>query len=46
VDRGPCTAERRCDLGRIVHFFAIAAEHLGETAERHIAQQIADIAVV
>src|ERR1700680_2316088 len=30
--------ERGCDLRRIAHFFAIAAQHFGKLAERNIAQ--------
>jgi hypothetical protein len=29
-----------------VHFFTIAAQHLAEVAEWHIAQQIADVAAL
>src|SRR4029077_20696229 len=38
--------QRRCDLRRIAHLFAITAEHLGEYAEGHIAEQIADVAAL
>src|SRR6516162_4133870 len=37
------TPQRRRDLCRIAYLFAIAAEHLGEFAERHIAEEIADV---
>src|SRR5471032_3132179 len=33
-------------LRRVAHLFAIAAEHFRELAERHIAQQIADVAAL
>src|SRR5579862_2409166 len=38
--------QRRSDLRRIAHLFAVAAEHLGELAERHIAEQVADVAAL
>src|SRR5262249_35781663 len=41
-----CTLQRRRDLRRIAHLFAIAAEHLGEFAERHVAEEIADVAAL
>src|ERR1700728_1961572 len=38
--------ERRGDLRRVAHFFTVAAEHLGELAERHVAEQVADVAAL
>src|SRR5215468_1305403 len=41
-----CALQRRRDLRRVAHLFAIAAEHLGEFAKRHIAEEIADVAAL
>src|SRR5580698_8969873 len=38
--------QRRRNLRRIPHFLAVAAQHLGEFPERHIAEQIADAAAL
>ena|SRR5271165_4437825 len=38
--------ERRRDLCRIAHFLAIAAQHLGEFPERHITQEVLDVATL
>src|SRR5690348_9885389 len=46
LDRLARPSERRGDLGGIAHFLPITAEHLGKFAERHVAQQIADIAAL
>src|SRR5580765_7648994 len=40
------TLQRRRDPCRIAHLFAIAAEHLGEFTERHVAEEIADVAAL
>src|SRR5579883_781989 len=40
------TPQRRGDLRRLPHFFAVAAQHLREFAERHVPQETADIAAL
>src|SRR5690606_4352901 len=39
-------AQCRADLGRVGHLLAVAAEHLGELAERHVAELVADVAAL
>src|SRR5919106_2308072 len=43
VARAP---ERRADLARLRHLLAVAAQHLGELAERHVAELVADVAAL
>src|SRR5437763_3897891 len=38
--------ERRGDQGRVAHLLAVTAEHLRELAERHIAEEVADVAAL
>ncbi len=38
--------QRGAYLGGIAYFLPVAAQHLGEFAERHVAQEIADIAAL
>src|SRR5919106_4966039 len=40
------TAQRRADLVRLGDLLAVAAQHLGELAERHVAQLVADVAAL
>src|ERR687891_858634 len=40
------TAQRRSDLARLGDLLAVAAQHLGELAEGHVAQLVADVAAL
>src|SRR5277367_7183394 len=42
----PCPLQSRSDLRRVAHFLAVPTQHLGELAERHISEEIADIAAL
>src|SRR5215470_2148358 len=46
LDRLAAALERRTDLPRIAHLFAVAPEHLGELRERHVAELVADVAAL